>query len=259
MKADYKNWMPRGLIFGNAAVSSAFLAMGVLCRRKTRKPALRLISTLGFAFAGVGFLSSAYLLMLYRIFSYKGKRKLAKHIIDGVAAQIKIPAGGRGLDVGCGSGALTIAAAKRNPEASFVGADRWGREYASFSQKLCEDNARAEGVKNVHFLRADARELPFPDESFDLVTSNYVYHNIPGDRQALLRESLRVLKKGGRFVIHDIFSPSAYSDMQAFLKSLQDEGYAEVRLIPTADGLFVKKCEAKWMMIADSALLMGIK
>ena len=49
--------------------------------------------------------------------------------------------------------------------------------------------------KNVHFLRADARELPFPDESFDLVTSNYVYHNIPGDRQALLRESLRVLKK----------------------------------------------------------------
>ena len=126
MKADYKNWMPRGLIFGNAAVSSAFLAMGVLCRRKTRKPALRLISTLSFAFAGVGFLSSAYLLMLYRIFSYKGKRKLAKHIIDGVAAQIKIPAGGRGLDVGCGSGALTIAAAKRNPEASFVGADRWG-------------------------------------------------------------------------------------------------------------------------------------
>ena len=143
MKADYKNWMPRGLIFGNAVVSSAFLTMGLLCRRKARKPALRLISTLGFAFAGVGFLSSAYLLMLYRIFSYNGKRKLAKHIIDGVAAQIKIPAGGRGLDVGCGSGALTIAAAKRNPEASFVGADRWGREYASFSQKLCEDNARA--------------------------------------------------------------------------------------------------------------------
>ena len=111
----------------------------------------------------------------------------------------------------------------------------------------------------MHFLRADARELPFPDESFDLVTSNYVYHNIPGDRQALLRESLRVLKKGGRFVIHDIFYPSAYGDMQAFLKSLQDEGYAEVRLIPTADGLFVKKCEARWMMIADSALLMGIK
>ena len=259
MKADYKNWMPRGLIYGNAGVSSVFLAVGLLCRKKKESRALRLLSSLSFVGAGVGLLSSAYLLMLYRIFSYKGKRKLAKHIIDGVAAQIKIPAGGRGLDVGCGSGALTIAAAKRNPEASFVGADRWGREYASFSQKLCEDNARAEGVKNVHFLRADARELPFPDESFDLVTSNYVYHNIPGDRQALLRESLRVLKKGGRFVIHDIFYPSAYGDMQAFLKSLHDEGYAEVRLIPTADGLFVKKCEAKWMMIADSALLMGIK
>ena len=127
MKADYKNWMPRGLIYGNAGVSSVFLAVGLLCRKKKESRALRLLSSLSFVGAGVGFLSSAYLLMLYRIFSYNGKRKLAKHIIDGVASRIKLPTGGKGLDVGCGSGALTIAAAKRNPEASFVGVDRWGR------------------------------------------------------------------------------------------------------------------------------------
>ena len=49
--------------------------------------------------------------------------------------------------------------------------------------------------------------MDFPDETFDAVASNYVYHNIPSkDRQAILLETLRTLKKGGTFTIHDIFS-----------------------------------------------------
>ena len=35
------------------------------------------------------------------------------------------------IDVGCGSGALAIAIAKRNPKAEVIGIDRWGKEYAS--------------------------------------------------------------------------------------------------------------------------------
>ena len=53
---------------------------------------------------------------------------------------MSITEGGKGLDVGCGSGALTIACAKKNPGASFTGIDRWGKEYATFSKKLCESN-----------------------------------------------------------------------------------------------------------------------
>lgn len=49
------------------------------------------------------------------------------------------------MGTGCGSGALTIACAKKNPGASFTGIDRWGKEYASFSKKLCESNSKAEG------------------------------------------------------------------------------------------------------------------
>ena len=37
-----------------------------------------------------------------------------------------------------GSGALTIACAKRNPQGKMIGIDRWGKEYASFSLPLCE-------------------------------------------------------------------------------------------------------------------------
>ena len=73
-----------------------------------------------------------------------------------------------------------------------TGIDRWGREYASFNKELCEGNARAEGVTNVRFRQGDATHLDFPDETFDAVASNYVYHNIPSkDRQAILLETLR--------------------------------------------------------------------
>ena len=133
---------------------------------------------------------------------------------------------------GCGSGALTIACAKRNPQGRMVGLDRWGKEYASFSLPLCQNNAKAENVSNTEFRRGNATKLDFPDESFDAVTSNYVYHNITGaDKQQLLLEKLRVLKKGGAFAIHDLTSQRRYGDMQSFVKKLRDMGYERVELI----------------------------
>lgn len=60
-------------------------------------------------------------------------------------------------------------------------------------------------------MQGDAVKSDFPDESFDAVMSNYVYHNIPSrDRQEILLETLRVLKKGGIFAIHDIMSKQQY-------------------------------------------------
>ena len=109
------------------------------------------------------------------------------------------------------------------------------------------------------FYRGNAVRLDFPDESFDAVTSNYVYHNIPGDRQAYLLETLRVLKKGGTFALHDIFSKSKYGDMQAFVQKLRDLGYESVELIDTANGMFMTRKEASWMALSGSALLMGKK
>jgi len=185
---------------------------------------------------------------------------MSRQIIEGIASYVKLPDGGTGLDVGCGSGALAIACAKRNPKSSFIGLDRWGKEYASFNKPLCESNAAAEGVKNTSFIKGDANKLDFPDESFDAVVSNYVYHNIPSnDRQAILLETLRVLKKGGVFAIHDIFSKTKYGDMQAFVRKLKSMGYDDVQLIDTTDGMFMKKSEASWMALSGSALLTGRK
>jgi ribosomal protein L11 methyltransferase (prmA) len=180
--------------------------------------------------------------------------------VEGTAKYIRLPDKGRGLDVGCGSGALTIACAKGNPQGEMVGIDRWGKEYASFNKSLCESNAVAEEVKNTCFLSGNAVLLDFPDESFDAVTSNYVYHNIArADKQALLMETLRVLKKGGVFAIHDLMSPTRYGNMQMFVERLKEQGYEQVELIDTTKGMFMSPKEAKWLMLRGSTLLVGKK
>ena len=108
------------------------------------------------------------------------------------------------LDVGCGSGALSIRAALTWPESKVTGIDYWGAVYG-YGQVMCEKNAVSEGVgSQCIFQHGDANRLDFPDESFDAVVSNYVYHNITGaDKQELLLETLHVLKKGGVFALND--------------------------------------------------------
>ena len=264
MKPDYKNWVPKGMVYGLAggtiAAFAAFLLLGATGTIFHGTP--RLVCGIIF---GIGTLVLLFFTVwmgaLHRTFDYNGKRKLAKTIIDGTAAYVTLPEGGVGLDVGCGSGALTIACAKRNPKATMVGCDIWsGADKAVFSKNRCEDNAKAAGVHNVRFEAGNAIRLPYEDACFDAVTSNYVYHNISGhDKQKLLLETLRVLKKGGTFAIHDLMSPARYGDLDAFVQNLRAQGYEDVRLLDTTDGTFLGKKEASLLGLAGSTLLVGKK
>ena len=244
MKPDYKNWMPKGMVY---SFLFTFLGCAVATAAFQLLPGgtLRTVLTIAFGVIAVIFCGlSIWAISMYRAFDYNGKRQMARQIIEGTASYVSLPEGGKVLDVGCGSGALGIAVGKRNPGAEIIGIDRWGKEYASFSKALCESNARAEGVSRITFQQGDATHLDFPDETFDAVVSNYVYHNIPGDRQQYLLETLRTLKKGGIFALHDIFSKSRYGDMQAFVRKLKDMGYRQVELIDTTNGRFMNKSEA---------------
>ena len=263
MKADYKNWMPKGMIAGTAiggAISFVLYMIVKMTSSFTDSTLKSMVRIILLALSIILLPITIWMIILHRAFSYNGKRQMSKQIIEGVADYIDIPDGGKGLDIGCGSGALTIACAKRNPKAKMIGIDRCGIEYSSFSADLCERNAKAEGVENVTFINGDATRLLFDDETFDAVTSNYVYHNIPSrDRQAILLETLRTLKKGGCFAIHDIMSKWKYGDMQSFVLKLRDLGYSEVKLIDTTNGRFMSPIEATLMGLSGSAILVGRK
>lgn len=262
-KADYANWMPKEMITGSALGSGALLTASLITAKKAAEKDSKtgkFCSGLLLAGAAGAGAFSVYSVIARKAFSYDGDRKLSKQIIDGIADYVHIPDGGTGLDIGCGNGALTIACAKRNPNALIVGMDHWGPEYRDFSKSVCERNAMAEEVTNVRFEQGNAVKLDYPDESFDAVMSNYVYHNIVGlDKQNLLLETLRVLKKGGTFAIHDLMSKARYGDMQKFVERLKAEGYEEVHLIDTTDKFFKSPQEAKLLMLGGSTLLCGKK
>ena len=264
IKADYKNWMPKRLLVAKICETLVSLILFVIFGASDLvfqgRPRLICGIILG-ALCLILLFITVWLSILYKSFDYKGKRKLAKVMIEGTAGYVKIQDGGVGLDVGCGSGALTIACAKKNPGAIMVGCDIWSGPYKSeFSKKLCQDNARAEGVANVRFEEGNAVNLPFEDESFDAVTSNYVYHNIVGqNKQKLLLETFRVLKKGGVFVIHDLMSKSRYGDMNKFIEKLKKDGYEDVQVIDTTKGLFMNHKEAILLGLSGSTLLIGRK
>ncbi|MBQ9415854.1 MAG: class I SAM-dependent methyltransferase [Clostridia bacterium] len=263
MKPDYKNWLPKGMLFALYAgfcVCAFLLGLFAGIGAGTGKVWAYIL----FGVFALGTLVLCFVSVrmhrLYRAFSYDGKRRLSARIVEGVASYITLKEKGLCLDVGCGSGALAIAVAKKNPKGMVVGMDRWGKEYASYSKELCEQNAKAEGVANARFEKGDACALPYSDGSFDAVVSNYVYHNIMGkDRQELLMETLRVLKKGGSFAIHDQMNPVRYGDMNAFVQKLKTIGYEKVELIDTTPLFFQDEKEAKRLFLDHSFLLTGIK
>ena len=263
MKPNYKNWVPKGMVVGfvaGTAVTAILLAVVLLTQLVTGTARTVTAILLG-ALLVILILTSVFFINLYRTFSYDGKKQFARRIIDKVSDYVVLPENGVGLDVGCGSAALTIACARKNPGASMVGLDRWGKEYASFSKPLCESNARAEGVeKQVSFVQGDALSLAYPDGTFDAVTSNYCYHNIPSrDRQSIILETLRVLKKGGVFAIHDEFTASKYGDINVLVQRLRKMGYEKVEFLDTSRGLFMTKKEAAMLGLTGSGLLVGKK
>ena len=72
-------------------------------------------------------------------------------------------------------------------------------------------------------------------------------------------ETFRVLKKGGTFAIHDLFTKQKYGDMTAFVQKLKELGFEKVELIDTTNGMFMSPKEAKWLALSGSALLVGKK
>jgi demethylmenaquinone methyltransferase/2-methoxy-6-polyprenyl-1,4-benzoquinol methylase len=120
----------------------------------------------------------------------------------GVGGEV-LTAGKKALDLGCGPGALSYALAESaDPQAEIHGVD------------ISEDQlsyARAHAGRfacRLEFHHVSMDELPFPDASFDLVMSSMALHETPPPvRRGAIKETARVLKKGGTFVLVDWSRP----------------------------------------------------
>jgi arsenite methyltransferase len=155
------------------------------------------------ALAEAGMVAVAGVAASYFYSTGPGKRSIWRDLLD----ELGLRGDEQVLDVGCGRGAVLIAAAQRLPRGRATGADIWRlRDQSGNSRAAAERNARAEGVSDhVGFVHADARDLPFPPGSFDVVLSNLAISNIAGDeeRAQAVREAVRVLRPGGPLRIVD--------------------------------------------------------
>ncbi|MCW4025089.1 MAG: class I SAM-dependent methyltransferase [Candidatus Bathyarchaeota archaeon] len=109
------------------------------------------------------------------------------------------------LDVGCGLGKMTIGIAKNLKTGKVVGLDVWSQaEIPGNSAQKAHENAQIEGVTDrVEFKTGNVLSVPFPDNSFDVVTSASVINNLHNDHDKLraLTEIRRVLHPQGKFLM----------------------------------------------------------
>jgi demethylmenaquinone methyltransferase/2-methoxy-6-polyprenyl-1,4-benzoquinol methylase len=102
------------------------------------------------------------------------------------------------LDVATGTGDILIEALKQQPAALAIGSD--------FTFEMMVTGKTKVGAQNIRWNTADALHLPFPDNTFDAVTSGFGVRNFI-DREQAFREQRRVLKPGGRVICLEISKP----------------------------------------------------
>jgi ubiquinone/menaquinone biosynthesis C-methylase UbiE len=143
--------------------------------------------------------------------------------------------GNRVLDVGCGTGSLTIVAARQaGPMGQAFGIDASPEMIKVAAHKRVRD-----GVP-VAFRTGLIERLEFPDQSFDVVLSSLMMHHLTDDlRRRGLREICRVLKPGGRVFIVD-FNGGAGTGLHGLVARLGHAGPRLHAAVPNLPGLLTE-------------------
>ena len=258
-RPDYANWIPQKLVACSGVAGAlltvlfgmTFLLDGVLVL------ALRILLC---AAALVCLIFFGYMFRARRLLSYDGGGVQSK-ILDNVLRFLDWDGHETLLDIGCGSGALTIKAAKMYPSARCVGMDYWGSMW-DYTKEQCEQNAQMEGVaERISFQKGDAAHLDFPDGTFDAAVSNFVFHEVrtQPDKTALIQEVLRVLKPGAPFAFEDVFfSKRNYPDLEKMMQILSRE-VTEIRFVDTRKSDFVPKFLRTPLVAGEMGLICGKK
>ncbi|MGH3576325.1 MAG: class I SAM-dependent methyltransferase, partial [Mycobacterium sp.] len=179
----------RGQAMGIAATSAALAVWAglSLARGKRLTAALTGASAAGIAASAA----------LYIYATRAGKFVVWNRILD----DLRLQGDETVLDMGCGRGAVLLAAAKRLPRGRAIGVDLWQADQTGNSPSATLANAELENVADrIELHTADMTALPFDDDSVDVIVSSLAIHNIPmrAGRRRALGEAMRVLRPGGR-------------------------------------------------------------
>lgn len=247
-KPEYGNWVPKRLIYIPGVVGVVFLGLVLLF------PILVIPATLSF-FVSVYFAYARYL------FSPQGG-KVEDQVRKLVLGHLDWGGEGQALDIGCGNGALTVNLAQKYPRARVFGIDYWGGKW-EYSKNICERNARIEGVnERVTFQKASASVLPFSEEHFDAVVSNLVFHEVRdvADKRELIREALRVVRKGGKFVFQDLFLlKRIYGNTDDLIGTIRSWGIRKVEFVQTREAPFIPMSLKLPFMLGRIGIISGEK
>ena len=245
---DYGNWVSRKFVYVPGALALAFLALSILVPPLAVGAALSLAALAYFAYAR-------------RAFSAGGGNVQAR-IWGAVLDRLDWDGRGSLLDIGCGNAPLVIEAAKRYPTARVVGIDYWGGAW-EYSARACRLNAERAGVADrVEFQKASAAALPFADESFDAAISNLVFHEVQdvADKREVVREALRVVRKGGVFAFQDLFiERRLYGDVDDLLATIRGWGVESVAFADTRESCAIPRALRLPFMVGRIGVISGRK
>jgi len=170
--------------------------------------------------------------------------------------------GGKMLDIGTGSGSLSIKLAKKFSQAKVTGIDYWGSEW-EYSKQQCMHNATLEGVNNrIEFIKASASKLPFKNAEFDVVVSCLTFHEVKDEdnKLTLLQEALRVSKKGGVFVFLDLFNDSKiYGELTELEMSLHELGLEKLEVVQLTSLVQLPRLLLQGKILGNAMIIRGEK
>jgi ubiquinone/menaquinone biosynthesis C-methylase UbiE len=247
-KAEYGNWVSKRIVFLSGFASLVFLVLGLM------------FWVLIFPAVLFTLISAYFLYVRYR-FSPQGGN-IQERVWMLVLANLDWNGEGRALDIGCGNGALTIKLAQEHTKAQIVGVDCWGKKW-EYSKNACERNAVIERVsERVTFQKANAAALPFDDGYFDSAVSNFVFHMVGNskDKREVIREALRVVKKGGGFSFQDEFLVKPlFGEIDDLIETIKSWGISKVEFVQTRDADFIPRALKLPFILGTMGIIKGKK